>query len=150
MLPPLHADPKAPGSLVGTLPDAGDGISLRVTPDDVPAEQCLVLAQKAVAALADLDAQARAVAAKSLLASYNQDWRHYARVAADGSTAETHDPELTPAEFEARLRMTCLEASGADCCTVFYDDGGMFAGHAVVVTSFDGLAFTDTHAELFG
>lgn len=33
---------------------------------------------------------------------------------------------------------------------VDYPDGKMFWGHSVVVNSMDGIAFTDTHAEIFG
>ena len=71
-------------------------------------------------------------------------------MAEDGSTVETHDPELVPADFKARLQMICLEVMGTDCYTFFYDDDGLFAGHTVVVTSFDGPRFADASAELFG
>ena len=150
MLPNLHADPHVSGSFVGAILHAGSEISLRVIPDDVSTEQCLASATRAVAALPELDAQARDIAAESLLPDYNQNWRHHSRVAEDGSTVETHDPALDPSEFRARLQLTCLEVLGADCYTVFYSDDHMFCGHSVVVTSFDGLRFTDTHAELFG
>ncbi|HEX5220350.1 MAG TPA: DUF2262 domain-containing protein [Verrucomicrobiae bacterium] len=150
MLPELKNDPSVPGSLIGSLLFEGRELVLRITPDDTTTEQCLSAAAKALAALPDIDIKARDVAARTLLSNYNDNWRHYGRTTEGGSIEEVHDPELSSSDFKARLKMTCLETLGANCYTIFYDDGHMFAGHSVVITSFDGLFFSDTYAELFG
>lgn len=150
MLPELHNDSRIPGSLTGTLQFDGREVVLRITPDDATIEQCLSSAVQALSALLDIDMKARDAAAKTLLSSYNENWRHYARTAEDGGIAEVDDPELSASDFKSRLTMTCLEALGTNCYTVHYDAGPMFAGHSVVITSFDGLLFADVHAELFG
>jgi hypothetical protein len=150
ILPALHADPGIPNTLVGYLQFAGHSVTLRIIPDDATTDECLDSASRAVAAVQEIDVLAREVAVKDLLPNYNENWRHYSRASDDGSFVDVHDPELSPADFKARLTLTCLEVLGATCYTVFYDDGGLFAGHSVVVTSFDGLLFRESHAEIFG
>ena len=73
MLPELHPDPSAPGSLLGTLRHTEREVSLRLTPDDASSEQCSAAAEQAVAALRELDRRAWDVAARELLTNYNEN-----------------------------------------------------------------------------
>lgn len=112
--------------------------------------QVLDLAEKAVAALSELEAKAKLVAVRDLLTTYNEDWRHYGIVGENGSSIEVHDPELSSAEFQARLGLKGVTVTGSANIELCFSDGGMFAGHSVMVTSFDGIQFGNTYADLFG
>src|SRR4051812_46946572 len=122
MLPELHNDPRIAGSLIGSLRFEAREVVLRIEPDDATMEQCLLSAARAVSGLQDIDRKARDVAARNLLSSYNENWRHYGRATGDGTIVDVHDPELTASDFKIRLTMTCIEALGATCYTVFYYD----------------------------
>ena len=150
MLPQLHNDPAIPGSLIGSLQFDAREVVLRISPDDATMEQCLSSAAQALSVLRDIDLKAKDAAATHLLPSYNEHWRHYGRSAGDGTIVDVHDTELTASDLKNRLTMTSIEALGATCYTVFYDAEKMFHGHSVVVTSFDGLLFSEVSAELFG
>ncbi len=150
MLPELHPDPQLPQVWLGTLTFNGRKVDLRVDPDGVPKEECMASALQAVRALSELDVKAKAAAAAELLPNYNQNWRHFSQTKADGTFEDVHEPELTASSFKQRLTLTSIEAMGNDCYTLFYSDDNMFAGHSVVVTSFDGLEFSNSSAELFG
>ena len=56
---------------------------------------------------------------------------------------------LTPGEFASKLTLNAVNVTG-NWLAFFYDDENMFWGHSVIVNSMDGVAFTDTHAEIFG
>ena len=133
----------------GTLAWGGRDVQVRVARDGVPGEVSLALAQAAMAALERLDAAARDAAARALLPEYNDGWRRGERHV-DGRMQPFEDPPLDAAAFRARLALVSLEATGEGTLTLGYDAGPLFWGHAVFVTAFDGLAFEDTHAELFG
>ena len=134
---------------VGTLAWGGRVVQVRVERDGVPGEVSLDLARAAMPALARLDAAARDVAARALLPQYNDGWRRGERHV-DGRMQPFEDPPLDADAFRARLALASLDATGEGTLTLGYDAGPLFWGHAVFVTAFDGLAFEDTHAELFG
>lgn len=150
MLPQLQTDPKFPDRLTGVVPFAGRTVALSIEQDGSTAEAVMGLASSAVDALGELDSLARQVAAKKLLPEYNSSWREYIRVGLDGRDVAVSEPVLGERDFISRLMLTSVEATGDSCLTLSYDDGHMFAGHSVIVTSFDGVQFTDAHAELFG
>ena len=150
MLPELHSDPNNSNSRIGSLQFEGREVALRINPDDATAEECIASALKAVLALQEIDSKAKDTAARCMLSNYNDNWRHYSRAGEEGIFVDVHDPELTASDFKARLSMTALEALGTSCYTIFYNDDRMFAGHSIVITSFDGLQFSDSFAELFG
>jgi len=150
MLPLLHTDPRKPGSLVGKVDYSGNQITVRIDPDGEDSEQCRTVARQGISSLQTIDTRAKAVAVKKLLSTYNDNWRCYGEVQDDGTTKEIAEPILTAGEFERRLTMISVDLTGLDCWTISYDDGGMFGGHLVIVTSFDGEAFEDSDADLFG
>jgi len=150
MLPELNPDPVFQNALTGSLDFDNRQVSLRVDPDDATIEECLASAARAVDALSALDRHAREAAARSLLAKYNDGWRRYSTMTEDGKFVDVESPVLTAPAFMARLKLTSLEALGANTCTLLYDDDRLFAGHSVEVTSFDGLSFTDVSVQLLG
>ena len=150
ILPELQNDPNIPGSLRGSLKFQGRDVVLMICPDDATLAQCLASAEQALSMLPEIDRKAKDVAMNKLLSEYNEGWRHYEYVTESGSVVEVNDPELNASDFKTRLTMTSLEIMGANSYTVLYDDGKMFGGHAVVITSFDGAVFSDAYAELFG
>ena len=150
MLPELQPDPKLPDTLIGAVPFGGRMVALIIVPDGSTSEAVMVSASCAVDTLAAFDSLARKVAAKKLLPEYNSSWRRFSRVGPDGRVLEITEPELAEHDFIVRLTLTSLEAVGDSCLTLGYDDDQMFAGHSVLVTSFDGVRFADAHAELFG
>jgi hypothetical protein len=68
----------------------------------------------------------------------------------DGSLKAVSNPELSEAEFEAKLSLNAVNVTGDRMIDLFYDDDGMFWGHGVVVTSLNGTDFNEAHAHLFG
>jgi hypothetical protein len=63
--------------LIGQVLHRGRALDLRVVDDGEPLSQVLGFAEKAVAALSELEAKAKLVAVRDLLTTYNEDWRHY-------------------------------------------------------------------------
>jgi hypothetical protein len=125
-------------------------VALHVDPDGGDMPECLELASKVVVALKHIDEKARQAAARDLLAEYNQDWRKYQRGDGKGGFISVSDPALTEEQFNSRIALTSLSITGSNLCCLGYDDGNLFAGHHIFVTSFDGLEFSDIHVELFG
>ena len=83
--------------------------------------------------LADLN-RIRAYATQELLLMHNENW-------ADG-------PPIDGPAFAARLRLISIAIDGDLCARAFLDDNGLFAGHAIVVSTNESGEMT--HAELFG
>jgi hypothetical protein len=108
------------------------------------------LAANAVSIISELDARCKVLVATDCLASYNSGWRFGARAQADGSTEEFEKPLLTEEQFISALSLARLYATGTGMLEVSYEVGEMFWGHWVCVSSFDGLALTDTNVELQG
>lgn len=150
MLPELRECAAVPGSLIGQVLHRGRALDLRVVDDGEPLSQVLGFAEKAVAALSELEAKAKLVAVRDLLTTYNEDWRHYGIVGENGSSIEVHDPELTSDQFQARLRLNGITVTGSTCLDLCFSDDRMFAGHSVFVTSTDGLQCANADATLFG
>ncbi|MCP4191194.1 MAG: hypothetical protein GY768_11270 [Planctomycetaceae bacterium] len=56
---------------------------------------------------------------------------------------------MTPDEFINKLTLLAINVTG-NILDFFYDDENMFWGDSVIVNLMDGLALTDTPAEIFG
>jgi hypothetical protein len=145
----LKHDPHAEGSLLGKLNHAGQLVSLRIDPDGEALESCLGLARRLTASLAEVEGRALAVATERLLPSYNESWRSFQRARPDGSMEDVEHPVLSPTEFCARLKLKGVSVTGG-MVELCFDDGHLFAGHGIFVSSFDGLDFADADATLFG
>lgn len=83
--------------------------------------------------VANLD-RITAYAAQELLLVYNADW--------------TDGPPIDGPAFAARLRLMSITIDGDLCARAFFDDNGLFAGHAVIVSTDNSGEMTRT--ELFG
>lgn len=108
------------------------------------------LAAEVVACLAEIDVQARRVAAAELCETYNGGWNEYDEAQGDGTFKAVSNPELTEVEFMAKLSLDTISVTGAQMLTFFYNDQNMFWGHAVIVTSPTGIDMREAGASLFG
>ena len=55
-----------------------------------------------------------------------------------------------PIRPEEALQLVGLGVTGSTMIEFCFGDDGLFAGHNIFVSSFDGTVFADTHATLFG
>jgi hypothetical protein len=139
--------------------DNGDGVArityghrsieIRIIEDELPYDATVDVAASVVQNLLNLDSQAKQVAANQLTDTYNNGWNEYDEVQDDGTLKSVSNPKLTPDEFASKLTLKAVNVTG-NMLEFFYDDKNMFWGHSVIVNSMDGVAFTDTHAEIFG
>ena len=145
----LQPDPDLKGCLLGNVLFDGRQLAIRIDPDDGDLESCLEVGRALLKSLRQFENNARTVAANHLLDSYNDDWRMFQRARADGTMEDIVNPVLSEAEFGARLLLDGLAVTGP-MIQFCFSDGGLFAGHSIFVSSFDGTAFTETDATLFG
>lgn len=145
----LTPDARMEGCLLGSLVHEGRQIAIRVNPDGTDLEGCLAVTRHVATSLTLLLPKARAVAADKLLENYNENWRMCQRARADGTMEDIENPPLSSIAFGNRLLLDGLSVTGGMLEFCFADDG-LFAGHSVFVSSFDGAGFTDTDAALFG
>ena len=137
------------GSGVASLHYGKRHINVRIIADEIPYESTVEIAAQVVLGITDLDAKAKQVAASELTSTYNNGWNEYDEVQNDGTTKYVSKPKLSPDQFGQKLSLNGINVTG-NMLELFYDDDGMFWGHSVVITSFDGIGFTETHAEIFG
>jgi hypothetical protein len=145
----LVEDHEVGGCLVGSIPFQDRDVGLRIDPDGQELPASLDLARQLVVSLTDLETRARSAATQVLLDSYNSSWRSYQRTRLDGSMEEVVDPVLTPQAFAHHLRLEWLAVTG-DLLEFGFGAERLFAGHSVVVHSFDGLLLDDVDASIFG
>ena len=139
--------------------DNGDGVArvsygdrtieIRIIADEIPYDATVDVAASVVQDLPSLDARAKHVAATELTETYNNGWNEYDEAQEDGTLKAVSNPKLTQDEFAAKLTLNAVNVTG-NMLDFFYEDENMFWGHSVIVNSMDGIAFTDTHAEIFG
>ena len=124
-------------------------IEIRIIADEIPYDATVDVAAALVQDLRNLDAKAKLVAADNLTETYNNGWNEYDEAQEDGTLKAFSNPKLTPDEFVNKLTLNAVNVTG-NMLDFFYDDENMFWGHSVIVNSMDGIAFADTHAEIFG
>ncbi len=135
---------------VATIRYGSRDIKVRIIRDDQPLETALKLAAEVVRRLPELDKLAQRVAVADLREAYNNGWNEYDEAQEDGSVKRVSNPQLSEAEFEAKLSLNAVHVTGDRMIHFFYDDERMFWGHNVVVTSLNGTDFSRAHAEIFG
>lgn len=135
---------------VATLRYGQRDIRIQMDRDDQPFEVTLELAAEVARHLPELDRLARQVAVAELLETYNNGWNEYDEAQEDGTLNGVSNPQLSGAEFEAKLSLNAVNVTGDSMLAFFYEDGGMFWGHSVVVNSLDGTDLSGAYAELFG
>ena len=149
VLQSLKPDPRSSDVLVTEFTAGTRSVTLSIDADDLTQEECLLTSRKLLGAFEEMNKLALSAASRSLLSTYNENWREYSERQEDGSYVDMSDPELDGAEFEAKLQLSAVSVIGA-MVMFSYSDNGLFHGHSVVVNSFDGLDFSDTSADLFG
>jgi hypothetical protein len=135
---------------VATIGYGSREIKIGISGDDQPFEAALKLADEVVRRLPELDKVAKRVAVADLRETYNCGWNEYDQAQEDGSFKTVSNPQLSEAEFEAKLSLKAINITGDQMVDFFYEDEGMFWGHSVFVNSLDGTDFGEAHAEIFG
>ena len=107
-------------------------------------------ADAVMANLETFAAKAMAVVTDEFLDKYNDDWRFYYMRDDDGNLIEATDPALDREQFAAALTVTGINVIGDALAEIWYDDAGMFGGHALFVTAFDGTRCSELQAGMFG
>ena len=120
-----------PFDAVAMIRHGSRDIKVRIIPDDQPLETTLKLAAEVVSRLAELDKFAKKIAARDLRDGYNNGWNEYDEAQEDGSLKMVINPQLSEAEFEAKLSLSAVNATGDRWVAFFYDDERMFWGHSV-------------------
>lgn len=131
------------------IPYYGSTVKINITSDEISFEEAVDVAASLVKCLEEFDTKAKLVAAQDLTDTYNDGWNEYDEVQEDGTLKEIFNPKLTPSEFIQKLTLLAVNVTG-NTFDFFYDDESMFWGHSVVVSSMDGVAFTDTFAQIMG
>jgi hypothetical protein len=139
-----------PFDAVATVRHGSRDIKVGISRDDQPLETTLNLAAQVVSRLAGLDKLAKRIAARDLRETYNNGWNEYDEAQEDGSFKSVSNPQLSEAEFEAKLSLNAVNVTGDRMIDFFYDDERMFWGHSVVVNSLKGTDFSEAQAEIFG
>ncbi len=134
---------------VAQVPYQGRTIQFNIAEDEVSYEEAIEIAASAVRQLEQLDARAKVIAAEGLTDGYNDGWNEYDEVQEDGSLLAVSNPELTREEFAAKLTLRSVNVTG-NMVDFFYDDENMFWGHWVIVTSMNGVDFSEAYAQIFG
>lgn len=137
------------GSRVATPMIAGREVRITIEVQGEDVQKSLDFARALVGSAQQHDRSARDVAAVDLLDTYNDNWREYQEIESDGAAVDVSNPELSAEEFVNRLILVAVHIWGENRCEFFYNDGGLFWGHSVVVTTRDAGA-TWTDAQLFG
>jgi len=139
-----------PFDAVAMVRHASRDIKVGIMRDDQSLETTLTLAAEMVSRLAALDTLAKRAAVRDLRETYNNGWNEYDEAQEDGSFETVSNPELSEAEFEAKLSLNAVNVTGDHLIDFFYDDEDMFWGHSLVVSSRNGLDFSEAHAKISG
>ena len=139
-----------PFDAVAIIRHGSRDVKVGIMRDDQLLETTLKLAAEMVSRLAELDRLAKRIAARDLRETYNNGWNEYDEAHVDGSFKTVSNPQLSEAEFEAKLSLNAVNVTGAQMLDFFYDDERMFWGHSVVVNSLNGIDLSEAQAEIFG
>jgi len=136
--------------LEGSLKHNGKDVPISMDADGAQVAELISLARDVATRLGAIDADARRCASDKLLDVYNDSWRSYIEVGDDGKNREVSGTILDSTAFREGLSLASVSVLGSGVVTLYYHDGGMFAGHSVMVESFEGTDFSDASTQLFG
>lgn len=145
----LNGDSNSSDALSGEFAYDGRTVELRIDPDDRTRTECLETARKLLTFFQEMNDRALSVASDRLLSTYNENWREYSDRLGTGGYVDVSRPILDRSTFEASIQISAVSVIGS-MVEFMYSDMGLFHGHSIVVSAFDGLDFSDTHAEVFG
>ena len=137
-------------AFLGNIITNGNPVELNIDPENESIESVLLFARIIVQDMSKYNEVAKGYAAKELLDSYNESWRFYTTYDENNKPIDVEDPSITSKEFQNKITLVSISFGAENDCSLCYNDNGLFAGHSIFITSFDGAAFTDLHAELFG
>lgn len=138
------------GSFEGKVKIDGTIVDLNIELDSAPQDQVFKFAEKVVTSIEDLKEKAKSVISRDLLETYNSGWNEYDEVQEDGSTKTVVNPQLDSGQFTSQFELNSISICGNESVEFWYKPNELFWGHSVFVTSFDGLLFEDTNAQMFG
>ena len=95
-----------PFDAVAMIRHGSRDVKVGIMRDDQLLETTLKLAAEVVGRLAELDKLAKRIAARDLRETYNNGWNEYDEAQEDGSFKAVSNPQLSEAEFEARLSLS--------------------------------------------
>lgn len=150
LLGELKSDPAIPGSFEGSVKIGTTTVPIKIDLDGVDKDRVFAFASAIASQIDKYVSIAARFAAEKLLDAYNEDWRHYDAADGRGGFEAVTDPELDADAFVDRLKVTAVNICAETECQVWFDDGGMFWGHSVYVSSSDGETFKRLHAGIFG
>ncbi|ABW27774.1 DUF2262 domain-containing protein [Acaryochloris marina] len=133
-----------------TIEYEGHTIDIRLISDGQPFGMALQLATEIIEQLPEYDVVAKNIIVNDLCDIYNNGWNEYDEVQADGSLKSVSHPPLTTTEFEQKFFLAGVNITGNTVVELFYDNSGLFWGHAVLVQSLNGSDFNTARAELLG
>jgi hypothetical protein len=125
-------------------------IDLKIELDAEPQNEVFEFAENIVSSLSVLNGKAKSVICRDLLETYNSGWNEYDEMQDDGSTRAVVNPQLDAGQFSSQFVLASITICGTDCVEFWYKPNNLFWGHSVFVTSFDGINFEDTNAQMFG
>lgn len=99
---------------------AGREVQLVIDTGEGLTPEALTQARNLVGAPDDFSERARQLAAESLRELKNETW-------------VSDDPPLTASQLAERLSLEACEIAADGLATLYFDDGGLFGGHSVVV-----------------
>lgn len=133
-----------------TVEYEGHAIDVKIISDGQPSEIAFQLATEVIEQLPEYDVAAKNIIVNDLCETYNNGWNEYDEVQADGSLKSVTNPPLTTAEFAQKFSLMGINITGNTVVELFYDNSGLFWGHAVWVQSLNGSNFSTARAELCG
>jgi len=146
----LSPIPSMPEDFKGTFEYQDRRIDLILAGDGKPIGEPIRLAHMLIHDLDNHDKTAKAIIARDLLDTYNSGWNEYITIQEDGTELHVSNPKLSQSSFIAKLHLDAINVTGDNMIDLYYDDSRLFWGHAVVVTSFDGVKFENAKARIEG
>lgn len=136
-------------SLCAEIPYGEHSFDLYIHHDELPVEECLQIARRLLVSFEVMNKKALMAASGDLLEIYNDSWRGSSDRWSEGQSDYLPDRKITRSEFEAIIAITSVSVSGPflEFC---YCSKGLFGSHSIMVTSFDGLDFSDIGTNLLG
>jgi len=126
-------------------------INLRIDNDGEPFDVGIKMIKETLDRLDSLDEMAKQIISRDLRETYNENWREYDELMADGSYRTVTNPELSESKFKDEFALESIEVMGGSILTLWYSmRNDLFSGHGVFVQSFDGVDMDDAEAQMVG
>lgn len=139
-----------PFDAIATIRYDSRNIRFGIMHNEHPINTTLMLARKVAACLEELDEIAKQIAVADLIDELNHGENEGDESPGDGASEPYSSAKLSEEEFERRLTLIYVHVSGDRMIDFIYDDLGTFSKHHVVVSSLNGIDFSEAWAELHG